>query len=83
MKAFVIIISIIMVLGFVYAFDAKYSEPTTISGHKIEWNAIVDDKPVKEYISKEEWNNIFEDYRNREISKENAIKILKGVEIKW
>lgn len=72
-----------LLVGGVYAFDVRYSEPTYSDGHKIEWKDSINERPIKQDISKEEWNNIFEDYRSGEISKEDAIKIIKGVDIKW
>ena len=72
-----------LLVGGVYAFDVRYSEPTYSDGHKIEWKDSINERPIKQDISKEEWNNIFEDYRSGEISKEDAIKIIKRVDIKW
>lgn len=73
----------VLLIGCVYALDVRYSDPTYSDGHKIEWKDSINERPIKQDISKEEWNNIFEDYRSGEISKEDAIKIIKGVDIKW
>ena len=82
-KLFFIGFVLCLLVGGVYAFDVRYSEPTYSDGHKIEWKDSINERPLKQDISKEEWNNIFEDYRSGEISKEDAIKIIKRVDIKW
>lgn len=62
--------------------EIGYSNPTYKDGTQIIWkdnNKVT----VKKTISKNEYNNIFEDYRNGEISKEDAIGIINMVKVKW
>ncbi|KKN42947.1 hypothetical protein LCGC14_0708070 [marine sediment metagenome] len=82
MKLIILVLVILFLISGAYAFNVKYSEPTYNDGHKIEWGKSIREQPIKENITKEEWNNIFEDYRRGEISKENAIEIISRVEIK-
>ena len=62
--------------------DIEYSNPTYIDGSQIIWK---DSGEVteKEIISRNEYNNIFEDYRGGDISREEAIKLMKNVNIEW
>ena len=83
MKLLILSILCVLLIGGVYAFDVKYSEPTYNDGSKIEWGKSISEQPIEEDITKAEWNDIFEDYRSGEISKEDAIKIIKRVKVKW
>ena len=82
-KLIVIGLVLFLLIGGVNAFNVEYSNPTYEDGYKIEWGNSINERPVKENITKEEWNNIFEDYRNGEINKEDAIKIIKRVKVEW
>ena len=62
----------------------EYSNPKNDDGLEIDWDyKIINEEPIKISISKEGWNKIFEDYRDGEISKEEAKKLIRKVEIKW
>ena len=73
----------VLLVGFVCAFEFRYSEPTEKDGHEIDWENPISVQPIKTQISKGEWDEIFEDYRSGKISKTEARNIIKGVEIKW
>ncbi len=65
-----------------------YSNPKYNNGSEINWEKVITDKPTSiiynaKEISRDEWNKVFEDYRNGDISKEKASSILKGVSIEW
>lgn len=63
--------------------EIEYSEPTHSNGEKIKWKTYTIDLPIKKVITKDEWNNIFKDYRSGDTSKEETIKLIKDVNIEW
>lgn len=62
----------LMLIGGVYAIDVRYSEPTHRDGSVIEW-----EKPqslVKGDCPRDEWNWMFEEYRDGNIPKDEMIE---------
>lgn len=65
----------LMLVGGVYAFDVRYSNPTINNG-TVEWKFPIL-KPETRPCSNSEWNSYFDDYRVGLVSREDTIKKLR------
>lgn len=63
-----------------YNKEVIYSNPEQNTNYEID-KKVVNYKDNRIEISKDKWNQIFEDYRNGKISKEEASKLIKEVKI--
>lgn len=59
----------LVLVGGVYATNFIYSEPTRSDGSSIEWEQ--HNPPIKGECPKNEWNYMFEEYRNGNIPKDD------------
>jgi len=75
----ILVVGMICIAG-VSAYSIQWSNPTYKDGSVIEWKHY--SQPVKTIISKDDYNKIFDDYRNGIISKQDASDKLKMVRIK-
>ena len=74
--------SVLLLLSYGIAnINYNWSEPTYKNGSSIEW---VESEPYEaNYISREEYKQVFEDYRNNKITKGEAISKLKNKVFEW
>ena len=78
--ALIILVAGMICIAGVSAYSIQWSNPTYQDGSAIEWK---ESQPlVKTLISKDDYNKIFDDYRNGLISKQDASDKLKVVRIK-
>jgi len=75
------VVSLLLLSGLVYALDTQWSNPTHRDGSAIEWKES-QPAPVKTLTSKDNYNQIFEDYRNGILSQKEASNKLKVVKIR-
>lgn len=67
---------IVSAVSVVVAYSTTWSEPTREDGTPIQWTE-ANTEPVKGICPIEEWNDMFEDYREGLVSKEDMKEYLR------